>query len=518
MKKLIALFSVAAMAGAQTPPAQPHTGSRMVVVDVVVRDKNGPVAGLTKDDFTLLDKGKPQLIEAFTATAGRDQAAPLSPPSPQVGSNRITRRGEAVRSAMIILYDRLNTPASDQAFIRKQVLETLRSLKDTDIFGFYSLGKNFDMVHDFTEDPGPLIRAAARLTASPPQAAPADPAEQAAQKALEEALVPQQDMDMLYRVAETAKAFQSITRHLSGLPGRKGVIWITRTFPLTFGADVNRRNELERELTAATVTLQEENVALYPVNPGGVGRGFNDRVTDTTIPVEGRLMPRANSSIAQDSGALSDNSTLENIASATGGIAYYNINDITAKVREAMGDSELTYSLGYHPDNKLLDGKFHDFGIKVKASGATLRFRKRYLAAKEDPRRQTPPVPALAADPLEATAIQLAAYAQPDSERPGYKKVDVAVNVNDLTMNHEGDHWTGEFELGLAVNGEMGAAGSLQIFNLNLTDQQLHQAQTSGLVVHGSINTRNEPVNVRAIVRDKNSGAAGAVRVPMGAA
>ena len=154
----------------------------------------------------------------------------------------------------------------------------------------------------------------------------------------------------------------------------------------------------------------------------------------------------------------------------------------------------------------------------MKASGATLRFRKRYLAAKEDPRRQTPPVPALAADPLEATAIQLAAYAQPDSERPGYKKVDVAVNVNDLTMNHEGDHWTGAFELGLAVNGEMGAAGSLQIFNLNLTDQQLHQAQTSGLVVHGSINTRNEPVNVRAIVRDKNSGAAGAVRVPMGAA
>lgn len=513
MKQLIALLSIAGIAGAQPP--LPHASNRIVVVDVVVRNKAGVVTGLTKDDFTLLDKGKPQNIQAFTATPIRDAATQPSPPSPRVGTNRVTRGGEAVRSATVILCDRLNTPANDQAYVRRQVLETLRSLKDTDIFAFYSLGKTLVPVHDFTEDPGPLIHAATRMTAAPPQPAPSDPAEQAAQTALEQALVPMQDLDMIYRVAETARAFQSITRHLSGLPGRKAITWITRTFPLTFGADFNRRSELEKELTAATVTLQEENIALYPINPGGVGRGFNDRVTPDT-PIEGRLMPKANSSIAQDSGALSDNSTLEEIAAATGGVAYYNINEITSKVREAMSDAELTYSLGYYPESKALDGKLHDLGIKAKSSGATLRFRKRYLASKEDPRRQTPPVPVLAADPLEATAVQLAAYAQPDSDRPGYQRVDVSVNVNDLTLTHEADRWTGAFEMGLAVNGEMGAAGSLQIFNLNLTDEQLHQAQTSGLVVHGSVNTRNELVNLRAVVRDKTSGAAGAVRVPLG--
>jgi VWFA-related protein len=483
-------------------------------VDVVVRNKTGAVTGLTKDDFTLLDKGKPQNIQVFAATATRDEGDKPSPPSPMVGTNRVTRGGEVVRSATIILFDRLNTPASDQAYIGKQVLETLASLKGSEIFGFYSLGKGLSVVHDFTEDPGPLIRAATRLRATPPQAAPGDPAEQAAQKALEGALVPMQDLDVIYRVAETARAFQSITRHLSGLPGRKGVVWITRTFPLTFGADFNRRGELEKELTAATVTLQEENVALYPINPGGVGTGFNDGVTQST-EVEGRLMPGSNSSIAQDSGTLSDNSTLENIAAATGGIAYYNLNEITSKVQEATRDTDLTYSLGYSPENKMLDGKFHDFVIKVKASGATVRYRKRYLATKEDPRRQTPAVPVLAADPLEATAIQLAAVGQPDSARPGFQRADVSVNVNDLTMNHSGDHWAGAFELGLAVNGEMGGAGALQIFNLNLTDQQLHQAQTSGLIVHGAIEMRSGPVTLRAIVRDKTSGAAGAVRVPL---
>lgn len=515
MTKLIALWTLAGIAGAQSlAPSQPRSTNRTVVVDVVVRNKEGAVAGLTKDDFTLLDKGKAQDILSFTATPRRDANAKLSPPSPQVGSNRITRRGETVQSATIILYDRLNTPVADQAFIRAQVLQALTSLKDTDLFGFYSLGRTLSAVHDFTEDPGPLLHAAARMSANPPQPAPNDPAEQAAQHALEEALQPVQQVDNVFRVAETGRAFQSIARHLSGLPGRKSVIWITRTFPLTFGADYNRRNELDKELSAPTVVLQEENVALFPINPGGVGRGFNDRSTPDT-PTEGRLMPNSNASIS-DTGAISDNSNLDNIASGTGGLAFYNINDILPKVRVAIEDADLTYTLAYSPESKMLDGKLHNLGVKVKASGVTARFRKQYLAAKEDPRLQTPPVPALAADPLDATAIQLMAAGQPDSAKPGYLTVQVAVNVNDLTLSHNGDHWTGVFELGLAVNGEMGASGSLQIFNLTLTDQQLQQAQKSGLVIHGSVNTKNQPAQVRAIVRDKTSGAAGSVRVPTG--
>jgi VWFA-related protein len=514
MKKLTLLFVIAFIAGAQTPPATPgHAGSRLVLVDVLVRNKAGAVSGLTKDDFTLTDKGKPQTIEVFATTAGRDANAAQSPLSPAVGANRLTRRGDAVRSATVILYDRLNTPAADQAFVRRQVLETLRALKDTDVFGFYSLGKSLSVVHDFTGDPAPMIRAATRLTAVPPQAAPNDLVEQTAQKALEDALLPQQDMENVFRVATTARAFQSIARHLSGLAGRKNVAWITRTFPLTFGSDFNRRGELDTEINATTVTLQEENIALYPISPGGVGSGFGDKVTPDR-PVEGRLMPGSNASIAEDSGTLSDNSTLGSIASATGGVAYYSINDVTPAVREVMRDTDISYTLGYYPENKTLDGKFHDFGVRVKTPGAALRFRKRYFASKEDPRRQTPPIPALAADPLEATAIQVAAYAQPDAARPGYQKVSVSVNVNDLKLNHEGDRWSGAFEMALSLNGAMSAAGEQKIFNLNFTDQQLHQAQTSGMIVEGAVNTRNEAVVVRAIVRDKNSGAAGVVTVP----
>ena len=41
--------------------------SREVVVDVTVTDgKGAPVEGLTKDDFSITDEGKPRTISSFT--------------------------------------------------------------------------------------------------------------------------------------------------------------------------------------------------------------------------------------------------------------------------------------------------------------------------------------------------------------------------------------------------------------------------------------------------------------------
>ena len=520
MIRLFPWICLAGLAAAQNAPApEPRLDARAVAVDVLVRNKTGPVSGLTKDDFTLLDIGKAQNLAIFEAVAERDPNAKLAPPSEVVGSNRLTRTGAMPLATTVILYDRVNTPPSDQAFMRQQVLVLLSSLKENDHFAFYSLGRTLRVVTDFTDDPLPVINAAARLKANPPQPAPADPAEQAMQKTLEDALVPVQTLDNVYRVATTARAFESITRHLSGLPGRKNVAWITRTFPLTFGADYNRRDETEKELNDATTMLQNEDVALYPVNPGGAGTGENDRSTPKT-PTEGRLMPGSNSSIS-DVGALSDISTMENIANATGGTAFYGINEITTPVRQVMAETGLSYRLGYYPDNKMFDGKSHGLDVKLakkpETAGATLRYRKRYVASKQDPRLGTPAVGQLAVDPLNATAITLAGYAEPDLARPGVQKVHVMVNLGDLRMEHMGDHWKGAFDLGLYFLDAAGAKGSSQVISLNLSDDQVNKALVSGMVVDSAIDTKNQAAELRAVVRDKTSGAAGSVRIPLGA-
>src|SRR5437899_5010159 len=90
---------------AQTPPQQPQTEkdkeglyrlrveSELVLVNVVARDKQGkPVTDLKRDDFTLLEDGRPQRISSFdfenldtaplNAGSGPSQQATSGPAAP----------------------------------------------------------------------------------------------------------------------------------------------------------------------------------------------------------------------------------------------------------------------------------------------------------------------------------------------------------------------------------------------------------------------------------------------------
>src|ERR1700685_3468191 len=108
---LIALALEAIAVSAQNAPQPPRVrvSTRLVQVDVIVRDKNGPVADLTKDDFVVLDRGKPQRISVFSVESGASapqlaQALPQNTFSdlPQYGANK-------PRSVTVVLLDNLNT-------------------------------------------------------------------------------------------------------------------------------------------------------------------------------------------------------------------------------------------------------------------------------------------------------------------------------------------------------------------------------------------------------------------------
>ena len=69
---LAALGIIAATSGigarqSQAPAAAPKFGTATsgVLLDVVVRDKKGPVMDLTQDEFTVMEDGKPQQIVSF---------------------------------------------------------------------------------------------------------------------------------------------------------------------------------------------------------------------------------------------------------------------------------------------------------------------------------------------------------------------------------------------------------------------------------------------------------------------
>jgi VWFA-related protein len=163
----VACFVSSGAAALQTPDPQTatfHAGTRLVEIEVVVRNKNGPIAGLTKDDFTVLDQGKPQRIDVFHAgpANARSPAAPL--PAGAV-SNRVDRVGEPLPDATVVLIDQLYASVGSialKAYETKGALEFFRGLGQRDRVAIYTLGRNLRVLQEFTDDHGKLLEALMR--------------------------------------------------------------------------------------------------------------------------------------------------------------------------------------------------------------------------------------------------------------------------------------------------------------------------------------------------------------------
>src|SRR5215831_16829519 len=109
MRHLLAVFFGILVVGttlAQNDVIRVNT--QLVEVDVIVRGKDGPVSGLTKDDFTLTDNGKPQRIDVFSISTSERSNVKLDQQLVPEGvvSNRHGRQQPT--SATVILFDRLN--------------------------------------------------------------------------------------------------------------------------------------------------------------------------------------------------------------------------------------------------------------------------------------------------------------------------------------------------------------------------------------------------------------------------
>jgi VWFA-related protein len=542
LKWISALCAAALVLGQSTPTFQ--VGTRLVTVDVqVLSDKGAAVRGLTKEDFTLQDKGKTQNIAVFavtdTSSAPAGKAAPLPP---TVASNRINSGGVETRGATVILFDRLNIPvAADQAVVRTKILALLASLKPTDRVGVYSLGNSLTMVQDVNEEADRIVQAAKHLMAQGDAAAGSDPME----ARLKDALTPMQVEDMRVRTSHTTQAFETIARHLAGIPGRKNLIWVASDFPLTYGLSTERRANYELEVAQATNTMSDANVAVYPMDPRGVegnksnsslgdcnsggGRGKSQTTacaSDTSIPANsksGSLMP-GQTAPGPSAIGLTASDTFQLVANSTGGKAYYNTNDIGPDVRKVLDEAQVTYTLGFYVDDKALDGKAHELTVKVakkaETKDAQLHYRKNYVADNPQSaaaKQQRPEMGALIADSLDATSIGLMAASASNPSKPGTHNVGVRVSAGDLQFEHLADKWMASFDLGLSLESDNGkpAGVSNKTINLSFTDAQLKQALASGLDVDNSVPSPAQPSRLRIVVLDKASGKAGSVRIPL---
>jgi VWFA-related protein len=125
---VVALPLFAVFAGAQERRDVPTFPSRteLVTVDAVVLDSAGrPVRGLTAQDFSLSEDGKPQAIvsfEAFDLGAGAEPVPASAPPGPVATNLRPTR---ATASTFVLLVDDMSLAPSRQETVRTALTQFL---------------------------------------------------------------------------------------------------------------------------------------------------------------------------------------------------------------------------------------------------------------------------------------------------------------------------------------------------------------------------------------------------------
>lgn len=514
--------------------------TRVVEVSVVVRDKNGPVANLTRDDFTLLDQGKPQKILGFTqtlvpaATVGAATAAVAAVPlPPHIYSNRPETRPSIPANTTVILLDALNTQMNDQVMVKKQFLGFLKQIRSTDRVAVYALSTRLMVLHEFTSDSAKLLAAVNRYSGQNLSAVDASNPDQSmtgdsqVDQWLNASSAAISGFTIESRASTTAAALEAIGHHIERLPGRKSLVWITGSFPLSIGdlgADggnssspsVNRAS-FQQDLLRATKALSDADIAVYPVDARGlIGMPKSMTAAGSTSISRAAAVTAANSNQSQ---ITVGHSTMQVVAENTGGEVFENTNDIRGAIRKAIDDGQVSYTLTFTPDSSTLNGKFHNLKVQVKRPGIEVRYRRGYLAladsAPADQERATAIRDAISS-PIESLGITLTAGVEADQPKPGSTRITLAIDPKDVSFAEVGGKWAAGVDVVYSLRASDGheLATTTQGLNINLPREEYDAVMKDGMTVTRTFEAKPEVAEVRIAIYDRATGKTGSITLP----
>ena len=447
----------------QTPPVMKVT-THLVQVNVVVHGKkNDPVDDLKKEDFTIFDNGQPQQIATFSLESARlaEEKAQKAPRLPQnTFTNRIELRPKSPNSVTVMLLDGLNTKFEDQAYARQQLIKMLGQLQPDDRVALYTLGRELKIIHDFTTDASSILRVLGkekgRINTEVADSNPEEPntGDENLDQFMREADQKIADYQTINRVLTTLAALEAIANHVTRIPGRKNLIWISGGFPLQMGldeftvSDTQEKRTFSEEMERTAKALNAANLAVYPVDARGL-------MTDPGLSAAGRgsANPRKAQTGPNTKAMRSiqyTQDTMEALAQRTGGKAYYNSNDLKNAIRGAIDDARTTYVLGFYPTHNTWDGRFHDLKVQTDRKGVNLRHRLGYYAFADQPLTDKEKKAAFQEalwSPLESTTLGLTLRLAPNLPKPGKLRVVMLVDVRNVQLEQKDDRWAGRLEI-----------------------------------------------------------------------
>jgi len=369
---------------AQQPPRfEMSTGVDLVSVSVVARDRAGlPVPDLSRDDFIVLEDGKPQSLANFRVERIEREATVAAPALPTVmGAVAKSPAGEdytvadAHNRRIVVLFFDLSSMQPEEV---ERAVTAARDYVDTritpaDIVAVVSLGTTLRIQQDFTASRDLLRAAVNRL--SPLDSTGVEAGATGEEAAAETGFTADEAEFNLFTTDQRLDSLRRITDSLRAIPQKKSIVYFSSGMSqMGLDNEVHLRRVVDRAVRA--------NVSIYPADmrglqaqaPGGEARSASARGTAafSGAAVRGQFDRMASS---QDS--------LASLAEDTGGKAFFDANDFGEVFERVVNDTSTYYLLGYTSTNPAQDGRFRRIRITTKRPDVRLEYRSGYYARRD---------------------------------------------------------------------------------------------------------------------------------------
>ncbi|MGA7079357.1 MAG: VWA domain-containing protein [Terriglobales bacterium] len=515
----------------------------LVQVPTVVTDKAGNhIRGLKKENFKVEEDGKEQRIaflEEVTATSARlTQAA-----NPPGTFSNVTQNGDAPRNVVVVALDTVNTPFLAQAIGRKALIQYLAdNLNSVPVLAMVVIGnKGVRTISGLTNDPDELLAALKKVRGEMPALQGVDIEAQAlaatggVNTGVGTIISPGDPTSLLRQfilqgdatyagyqqsraIENTMQAFMGIAWSLSGVPGRKSLIWATGGFPFLMDSpSAVPGGYLSVLYERAMTALNDAQVSIYPVDVRGL-LNFST-VDDASSHGTGngaRLGVRSTDRNALHAATID---TLKDFAEMTGGKAYYNSNDIATGFKRAVEDSTSYYLIGYYLDTRNTKPGWRKLKVKLDHKDVEVRARSGFLVtnATINPElTQQDDLGLALLTPFDSTGIPLSVQWRGTAPEGDKTKVGFTLHLPGTGVTIEGG--SNAYDVGFMARAVKNDAPPTNVGSTakgTFTAEALTKVKSDGIFYNSSFHLPPGDYQVKFVVRDNLSGRVGSVSAPL---
>jgi VWFA-related protein len=533
---------------AWTPPAGTiRVESNVVEVGVVVRDKQGkPVPGLKRDDFKIFDEGKEQPISQFAEERAPGKQT-IASGTPQPVAETTSQQTNFVA----MLFDDIDLPPPDFNNARAAAVKLIQQgLQPNDRVAILTVVTG--TVLEFTADKAKLLAALQNITPRyqpPTQGSTACPritpyqaylmrlygqehsdsldlaiaqAQQCASSCQGREMVPCLDgmaenvLGLAERNAHGAiAASEGAISYLAKMRGRRVLLLTSSGFLTeTLGADQDKVIQNALRENVVINSLDAKGLAIDPV-----GDDYSEGGPPIVLSTRNDLQAVADRLRKMTREVMDDPMSV--LAVGTGGTFYRNSNDLSAGFRELVETPDVTYFLGFSPQEINANGKYHRLSVKlVNSQDETVEARRGYFApAKERHPQETAADKQAALDrEVEATDSITDINAQLDAlpvQSPSGAGVKIGVHVDlaNLPYMKRGDRSVERLIIVTALFDSQGGflTGQETIMDLKLKDDTRRKLASEGIDAKLSMQLASGSYRLRSVVQEEAGGRMGAV-------